>query len=274
MPPQSPQNQLSPTKVSTRDRLKVRFRPASGVAPLLHTGFRLALPIVVFVLASLGIGSWLPLLVIFLSKWRIFAVRPRFWIPNLRANAVDIMVGTSIVIYMTNSSSVGIRLLWTVVYAGWLLYIKPKSGILAVSVQSGIGQLAALMALFVAWPDGPLLGLVSITGLICYLAARHFFDSYSEPYAKMLSYLWGYFGAATLWVLGHLLVVYPRVDGKIAQPTIFLSVIAYTLGAVYYLEHFDKLSLTVKRELLYLCGGVVAILLVSLFYEGMHLIVT
>ena len=129
------------------------------------------------------------------------------------------------------------------------------------------------MALFIAWSDGPLLGLVMVAGLICYLSARHFFDSYNESYAKLLSYLWGYFAASAMWVLGHMLVVYPKQDGIVAQPTLLLSIIGYTLGAVYYLEHFDKLSLTVKRELLYLCAGAVVILLLSLYYEGTHLIV-
>jgi hypothetical protein len=258
---------------SPKNRLRSRMRPAGGIAPLIHVAFRIVLPVLVFVLSSLGIGVWLPLLVVFLSKWRIFAVRPRFWPANLRANGVDIMVGVSIVTFMDYSGSLGIRLVWAVVYAAWLLFIKPKSNIMAISVQAGIGQLAGLMALFVAWSDGPLLGLVLASGLICYLAARHFFDSYSEPYAKMLAYLWAYFAAALMWVLGHLLVVYPRNNGKVAQPVIFLSVIGYTLAAVYYLEHFEKLSLTIKRELLYLCGGAVIILLVSLFYEGTHLIV-
>ncbi|HEX8182005.1 MAG TPA: hypothetical protein VF575_00210 [Candidatus Saccharimonadales bacterium] len=249
-----------------------KIKPAAGVAPLLHVAFRIALPIAVFVLSSLSIGIWLPLLVIFLSKWRIFAVRPRFWLANLRANAVDIMVGIAIVVAMAQTDSLSIRLIWAVVYGVWLLFIKPKSGTLPVSIQSAIGQLAGLMALFIAWPEGPLLGLVLATGLICYLAARHFFDSYSEPYAKMLSYLWGYFGAALMWVLGHLLVVYPGRDGPIAQPTLFLSIIGYTLGATYYLEHYDKLSLTIRRELIFVCAGAMIILLASLFYEGLHLI--
>jgi hypothetical protein len=256
-----------------RPKIRDRIKPASGIAPLLHVAFRVALPVVVFVLSSLSIGIWLPLLVVLLSKWRVFAVRPRFWPANLRANAIDIIFGVSIVVFMFNTDSLAIRLAWAGAYCIWLLFIKPKSGILPISIQSGLGQLAGLMALFIAWPDGPLLGLVLAVGLICYLAARHFFDSFNEPYARMLSYLWAYFGAATMWVLGHLLIVYPRPDGPVAQVTLFLSVIGYTLGAIYYLTHFDKLSTLVKRELLFLGGGAVLLLLISLFYEGLHLIV-
>lgn len=259
----------------SRPKIKItaKLKPAAGLAPALHVLLRLALPILVFILTSLSTDMiWLPLLVVMLSKWRLFAVRPRFWPANLRANAIDIMFGVSIVIFMANSDSVLIRLILAAVYAVWLLVIKPRSTILGVSLQAGIGQLAALIALFIGWPEGSLFGYVFAVGLICYLAARHFFDSYSEPYARMLSYLWGYFGAALIWVLSHLLIVYPKPDGIFTQPTVFLSIIGYTLGAIYYLEHFDRLSVTIRRELLYLCGGAVVILLISLFYEGMHLI--
>lgn len=262
MPPSQP-------KIRIRDKIK----PAAGLAPALHVLLRLALPLLVFILSSLSIGIWLPLLVVLVSKWRIFAVRTRFWPANLRANAIDIMFGVAIVIFMDGTDSVLVRLALAVVYAVWLLAIKPRSGILAISLQAGIGQLAALMALFAAWPDASHFALVLAVGFVCYLSARHFFDSYNEPYARMLSYLWGYFGAALMWVLSHLLIVYPKPDGIIAQPTIFLSVIGYTLAAIYYLEHFDRLSVTIRRELLYVCGGAVLILLISLFYEGMHLIV-
>jgi hypothetical protein len=250
-----------------------KIKPASGVAPLLHGLLRLALPLIVFVFSSLSIGMWLPMFVVLLSKWRIFAVRPRFWPANLRANSIDIMVGVSIVIFMAQTDSIGVRLLWALVYGIWLVFIKPKSGNLPVSVQAGLGQLAGLSAIFAAWPSAPLAALLLLVGLICYLSARHFFDSYNEPYARMLAYLWGYFGAALTWVLGHLLVVYPKSNGVVAQPTLFLTIIGYTLAAIYYLEHFDKLSQVIKRELLFICGGAVLLLIIFLYREGVHLIV-
>jgi hypothetical protein len=89
----------------------------------------------------------------------------------------------------------------------------------------------------------------------------------------MLAYIWAYFGAALIWVLGHMLVVYPKPDGIVAMPTLLLSAIGYSFAAIYYLEHFDRLSVLIKRELLFLSGSIVLILLVSLFYEASNLIV-
>lgn len=256
-----------------RTRLRNRLKPAAGFSVLLHLAYQIALPIAVFVLVRLDIGLWLPILVILLSKWRILAVRPRFWPANLRANSVDIMVGVSAVLFMSHTDATSLQVFWTLLYGLWLVFIKPRSSIFFVSLQSAIGQLCGLMALFLVRSDSPLYELVIVTGLICYWAARHFFDAFSEPYAKMLAYLWAYFGAALTWVLGHMLIVYPKPDGIIAMPTLLLSAIGYSLAAVYYLEHFDRLSLLIKRELLFLGAAIVLILVVSLFYEGSHLIV-
>jgi hypothetical protein len=254
-------------------RISSKLKPAGGFSVILHLIYRVALPIAVFILVRLDIGLWLPILVIMLSKWRIFAVRPRFWPANLRANSIDIIVGISIVLFLSNTDSMSIQVFWAIIYGLWLVFIKPRSSILYVSFQAAIGQLCGLMALFLVRADRPLYELVLIAGLLCYLAARHFFDSFNEPYAKMLAYIWGYFGAALLWVLGHMLVVYPKPDGVVAMPTLLLSAIGYSLAAVYYLEHFDRLSLLVKRELLFLCASIVLILVVSLFVEGSNLIV-
>ena len=264
---------MQPPQPRFRDKIRDKLKPASGFAYFLHLAYQAALPIVIFVLVRLDIGLWLPVLVIMLSKWRIFAVRPRFWPANVRANAVDIMVGISVVIFMSNSASMTVQIFWAALYGLWLLFIKPRSSILFVSLQSAIGQLFGLMALFLVRSDSALFELVLLAGLICYLAARHFFDSFNEPYAKMLSYIWGYFGAALVWLLGHMLIVFPKPDGIVAMPTLFLSTIGYSLAALYYLEHFDRLSPLVKREFLFLGSAIVLILVFALIREGSNLIV-
>ena len=133
----------------------------------------------------------------------MFAVRPRFWAANIRANAVDIMVGLSVVVFMAHSTgSIAVQFGWAVLYGLWLIVIKPRSTLRMISLQAAIGQVCALSALYLSWPGGPLAGLTLSVGLICFLAARHFFDGFNEPYARLLSYMWGYFGAALAWLKG------------------------------------------------------------------------
>lgn len=231
------------------------------------------LPLAVFVLVRLQVGVWPPLGIILLSKWRIFAIRPRFWPAIVRANSVDILVGASTLAFMMQTDSMKWQIIWALLYGVWLVFIKPASSLWMVSLQAGIGQLAALMALFVAWPSGALSGWVLATGAICYLAARHFFDSFNEAYTKLLSYIWAYFGAALTWVLGHMLVTYPGRGGMVTQPVVLLTAIGYSLASIYYLDHFDRLSGLVRREVAFVALMIVAALVVSLYYESSRLIV-
>ena len=199
----------------------------------------------------------LALAIVVVSKWRMFAVRPRFWAANIRANSVDLMVGISVVLFMVNSGSLLIQAIWTLLYIIWLLAIKPARSSLFVMLQAFIAQFVALSALYLVWTDGPTAVLTLLTGLICFSAARHFFDTFNEPYARMLSYAWGYFGAALAWLLSHWLLFYVVV----AQPTLLLSTIGYGLAVIYYLDHTDRLSKGVRQQFMFVMLAIVVVVL-------------
>ena len=78
------------------------------------------LPILAYVLVRIDFVG-IAILLILLSKWRMFAVRPRYWVANLIGNGVDIMVAVSLVIFMATTTVVWWQLFWTVLSAGWLL---------------------------------------------------------------------------------------------------------------------------------------------------------
>lgn len=236
-----------------------KLKPASGVAYVLHLTLLILLPIVIFVLVRINFVQ-LALSIVLLSKWRMFAVRPRFWPAIIRANAVDIIVGLSIVLFMVHSSTQWWQLAWGVLYGIWLIFIKPAAGTFMTSTQAMVGQLFGLTAIYLAGVSAPLYGLVLATGLVCYLAARHFFDSFDEPYAKLLAYLWGYFGAALAWVLGHWLLFYSVVS----QPTLILSILGYGLAGLYYFDHEERLNVGLKRQFIFI---MVAILLIILTFS-------
>lgn len=216
----------------------------------------LVLPIISFMFVRLGFAE-IALALVVLSKWRMFAVRPRFWAANIRANSVDMMVGFSLVLFMIHAESLMLQVVWTVLYSVWLLYIKPKSSQFAVMSQAFIAQFAALTALYLIATDSPAFVLTLFTGLICFLSARHFFDTFDEPYARMLSYVWGYFGAAIGWLLGHWLLFY----SVIAQPTLLLSTLGYGLAVLYYLDHTDRLSKGVRKQFMFVMIAIVLVVL-------------
>jgi len=239
-----------------------KVKPTSGIAHVLHLALVVVLPVTAFVLVRLGFVA-LALLVVVLSKWRMFAVRPRFWPANIRANAVDLMVGLSVVVFMAyekqHGDSLAVEALWPVLYAVWLLAIKPATGIVWSTVQAFLGQLAALSALYLVWVDGPVWGLTLLTGLFCFLAARHFFDTFEEPYARMLSYFWGYFGAALAWLLSHWLLYYHT--HAVAQPTLLLSTLGYGMAVLYYLDHYDRLNRGIRRQFVFIMLAIVLVVL-------------
>lgn len=237
-------------------QLTSRIKPTVGYSHFLHLGLTALLPALIFVLVSVQFSA-LGLLLIVLSKWRMFAVKPRHWPANIRANAVDIMVGVSLLIFMVNSSSQSWQLVWAVVYGIWLVFIKPNSTVFMVSVQALIAQLVALMALFLALSEAPSYVLVIACWVICYVAARHFFFSFDESLTKVLSYTWGYFGAALAWVLSHWLLFY----GQMAQITLLLSVIGFGLAALYYLGKTDRLSQLLRRQFVFVMVAIVAIVI-------------
>src|SRR5438046_6679628 len=127
--------------------LITKIKPASGFSRLAHVGLNILLALLVFILVRIDFIQ-LALLVILLSKWRMFVVRPRFWPANIRANAVDIIVGVSLLIFMIHAEGQWMQLTWTAAYAFWLLVIKPASGSMMVSVQAMVGLLFGLVALF------------------------------------------------------------------------------------------------------------------------------
>lgn len=234
-----------------------KITPARGFSSFAHYALVIALPGLLFILVRLEFVL-LAFVLIILAKWRMFAVRPRFWPANLRANAVDIMVGLSTVLFMQYTTVAWIQIILALLFGFWLLVIKPRSTVLGVSIQAGIAQFVALSALYLAFPEASLSALALATGAICYFAARHFIDSFDEVYARLLSYAWAYFGAALAWLLGHWLLAY----GFIAQPTLLLTAIGYGLAGLYYFDHYERLNASLKRQLIFIMMAIVIIVLV------------
>ncbi len=235
-----------------------KLKPTGGFAQIFHVGLMIVLPLAVFVLVRLNNNFiQVALAIILLSKWRMFAVNVRYWPTNIRANGIDLVVGISTLIFMVHTNSVFWQLLWVVLYGTWLVGIKPMANSLGVAAQAAMGQLYGLMAVFIEWPAAPSYGLVLAAGLICYVSARHFFNSFDEPYSRLLSYVWGYFGAALTWLLSHWLLFY----GIVAQPTLLLSVVGYGFATLYYLDHANKPSRALQRQILFVMIATVTVIL-------------
>lgn len=82
---------------------KKRFwgkKPGFDMGDVLHIGVNLGFVGVLFAMVVYWNLALLAVILVILSKWRVLAVQPRFWLPNIKANLVDIIVGVSTVVFL------------------------------------------------------------------------------------------------------------------------------------------------------------------------------
>jgi hypothetical protein len=237
--------------------LPTKLKPAPGFSHFIHIGLTILLPILVYIMIRMGFVQ-LALSLVLISKWRMFAVRPRYWPANIRANAIDIIVGVSFVLFMARTDVASWQLVWAVLYGIWLIFIKPNSSALFITIQAAVGQTLGLVALFLSLGELSLIYLVLGAWAICYLAARHFLTAFDEPHSSLYAHVWGYFAAALVWVLGHWLLFY----SFLAQPALLLSVIGFGCATLYYLDETDRLSLFLRRQFVFIMVAVIVVVLV------------
>ena len=234
-----------------------KLKPTSGFSHAFHVLLLLVLPLIIYIFVRSGFLQ-LAYAIVILSKWRMFSVKPRFWAANLRANSVDLMVGLSVVVFMSHTSSMTFQILWASFYAFWLIVIKPQSNRLVVCLQALIGLTLSLTAIYTAFAEGSVLLITFLSGLLCFCSARHLFDSFEEPYARMVSYYWGFFGASVAWLLSQWLIYHAVF---IPEPVLLTSSLGFGLATIYYLDHEDRLSKLIKREILFIMFFIVVVVL-------------
>src|SRR5689334_12973237 len=95
-----------------------KIKPAKGYAHIIHIGLNILLPLMAYILVRIDFVG-LAVLLVLLSKWRLVAVRPRYWLTNLIASSVDLVVGISLILFMANTSVDWWQIFWTLAYMGW-----------------------------------------------------------------------------------------------------------------------------------------------------------
>lgn len=235
-------------------RVTNKIKPVGGFSQVFHIFLTIVLPVLLYVLVRLNLPQ-LAVIMVFLSKWRIFSVRPRYWFMLLRANAVDITIGISTVIFMVNTGSALVQLIWAAAYATWLVLIKPSANVLGISIQALLAFVYGLSAVYLEWGASTPSVLLIMTWLICYVAATHFFSSFDEPKAPFLANAWALFGASLAWLLSHWLLYYQ----VFSQVTLLLVVLGFGLATLYYASVTDKLNVWLRRQIVFIMFAVVLI---------------
>jgi len=211
-------------------------RRRSFLSEVVYVVLNIALSVTVVLLIRATESPWPAVGLVSLSKWRVFAVRPRYWLANVQANLVDFMVSISIVIflYMTYVGSVAasqkvfILTALTLLYIVWLLFIKPRSKRIFVVTQAATALFTGVAALYTISYSWPASIVVIFMWLIGYVTARHILASYDESHILFLSLLWGLVMAEIGWMAFHWTVAYvPLGIQNVLLPRVALTALCF-----------------------------------------------
>lgn len=184
-----------------------------------------------------AIGSpILAFFVILLGKWRVFAVKRRYWTANIQSNMVDYIVGFSYVAMMT---SVGVenilsQTLLAILYTTWLLFLKPQSSVKFIKIQALVGLFAGLSALSaVSYEWSPLVSLVFIS-IIAYFSFKHATSHVEGMNHTFFGLIWALVISELAWVLSNWTTAYSvRIgsflvfgDFKVSQLAIISTILS------------------------------------------------
>lgn len=211
---------------------------------------------------------YLAYLLVILSKWRVFAVRPRFWVANIQTNILDTLVGISVVTLLWQGmGNVVYQIVITLLFAGWLIFLKPLSKRFWIIVQGGVAQFVSITALFTVAYSFPVVIVTALGGLIGFVSARHIINAFADEHEDVLiSVSWGVVLAELSWLSYYWTIAYTPL--KIPQIAIVTSLLGYVVLVVYnYLYHRDD-SRYIWRDLaMPILFSLAGILIVLLFFN-------
>jgi hypothetical protein len=191
----------------------------------------------------------LAFLLVIMSKWRVLAVRPRYWFANLRSNMIDFIVSISVVLHlytinaanMDEDNKLIILGVLTALYIAWLLFLKPRSKRSSMAAQAGVAILLGVSALFTISFNWPVSLVVLGMWLIGFAAARHVLTTYDdETHGLFISLGWGVAMAEIGWVAYHWAIAYsvPFINTlllpQVAIITVLTSFLAYKAYDSFY----------------------------------------
>lgn len=222
------------------DLLKIHRR-RSRLSDVAYIILNIGLALTLFLIMYLSKEAVFAVLVVLLSKWRILAVRPRFWFANLVANMVDIIVGVGSVVFLAAADgSLWLQVGITILYIVWLLYIKPRSKREIVGLQAGVAVFVGVTALSIISYSWDSFFFVLAMWVIGYVATRHVLGSYDEPHNGLYSLAVGVIFAELGWIGFHWLMAYQLPGSgsiQLSQLALFTTLFCFVAERAYASYH-------------------------------------
>ena len=195
-----------------------------------HVFLNILLGISAVVITVFSASPLLGILLVLVSKWRIFAVRKRYIWVNLKSNLVDLIVGLSIVLltYYAGSSFLPVDFILMVIYVVWLLFIKPLSTETATLAQSLIAVFLGVSAITIMAVNINVLIYIALAFLIGYAASRHVLAQASKDFT-LTTLVCGLIFAEVAWLCNSWGIIYTfgSTGVRIPQIAIILTIFAF-----------------------------------------------
>lgn len=251
----------------------------SFINEVIYVTLNIGLAVTLMVLVRVTGSIWPAFILVLLSKWRVFAVRPQFWAANIQANSVSaiISVGYVIFLYAISISGMGdtkifiVQSLLALLDIGWLLYLKPKSKRKFIVAQAAVALFVGITSVYVVAYDWVVSPVVLMVWLVGYSTAHHVLNSYDEEnHIVLLSLLWGLTMAEIGWLSCHWTIAYQMpIINSVLLPQI--SIIVVCLGFMAYKSYdsyYHNQKIRMSDILLPLIFTVIFISVLMLFFNG------
>ncbi len=225
---------------------KSKFKIVNLFSNFLYLAFSLGLIGGILLSINLLDSVLLAIALVFVAKWRVFAVKPRFWLTNLKAAMIDYFVGFGFVylVYLLTSEKLLFQVLTLAVYLFWLLAIKPKSDQRAMAFQSLIAVFLFNLVIFYVTSEVNLFLMIIIEFILGYSAAWHYlfnFD-FDKKTKRLISGCLGYSFIVLFWLTWHWNISYGNVFQLIhvSQLAMISSLITYLLFVILEASYINK----------------------------------
>ena len=215
------------------------------VSTLVHVFLNLLLGIGSVLITVLSGSPLLGLILVFASKWRMFAVRSRYLWLNIKSNLVDLIVGISVVLlsYFAGPAFLPVDLILMAFFCIWLIFIKPLSSETATLAQSLIAVFLGMTAVTIMTASLNSVVVVLLAFLVGYAASRHILSQSDDRDYTLTTLVCGLIFAEIAWLCHSWSIIYTFGDTGIRIPqlaiilTIFAFVYNYTRQAM--IKHQD-----------------------------------
>ena len=206
------------------------------VSSFVHVFLNLLLGVGAVLITVLSNSPVFGILLVLMSKWRVFAVRPRYLWLNIKSNLVDLIVGLSVVLlsYFAGPSFMAVDFVLMAFYVIWLLFIKPSSAEWATMLQSLIAVFMGMSAAAIGAAELDAIVLVLAAFVVGYAASRHVLVQSSSRDFTLTTLVCGLVFAEIAWLGQTWNIVYTfGASGiRIPQIAIVLTIFAFMYNYV------------------------------------------